>query len=172
MDLDLGNGAADGSAEGNINDCSGETVLESYVGMEFESEDAARIFYIEYARRAGFVVCIMQRRRSEIDGKTLARRLGCNKQGLSPNQKSTCSPDKKPRLSSQEGCKATFLVKMEKSEKWVVTRFMKDHNHPLIVTAHGFSTVVSLSHFTCLFPFYSTLGTSLSSKQWVTFIIL
>ncbi|KAF2284611.1 hypothetical protein GH714_027587 [Hevea brasiliensis] len=39
--------------------------------MEFESEDAARKFYIEYARRVGFVVRIMQRRRSGIDGEHL-----------------------------------------------------------------------------------------------------
>ncbi|PRQ46025.1 putative FHY3/FAR1 family protein [Rosa chinensis] len=29
---------------------------------------------------------------------------------------------------------------MDKSGKWVVTRFVKDHNHPLIVTANEFST--------------------------------
>ncbi|XVF72338.1 hypothetical protein PTKIN_Ptkin12aG0113400 [Pterospermum kingtungense] len=108
--------------------------------MEFESEDDARKFYIEYARRVGFVVRIMQRRRSGIDGRTLARRLGCNKQGFSPNHKGTLGPEKKPRPSAREGCKATILVKMEKNGKWVVTRFEKEHNHPLIVTANGFST--------------------------------
>uniref|UniRef100_A0A2P2IUD6 FAR1 domain-containing protein n=1 Tax=Rhizophora mucronata TaxID=61149 RepID=A0A2P2IUD6_RHIMU len=108
--------------------------------MEFDSEDAARKFYVEYARRLGFVVRIMQRRRSGIDGRTLARRLGCNKQGFSPNHRSIVGPDKKPRPSAREGCKATILVKMEKSGKWVVTRFVKDHNHPLVITASGFST--------------------------------
>ena len=53
-------------------------------------------------------------------------------------------PDKKPRSSAREGCKATILVKMEKSGKWVVTRFEKDHNHPLVITANGFSTEVSI----------------------------
>ncbi|KAJ7950580.1 Protein FAR1-RELATED SEQUENCE 5 [Quillaja saponaria] len=85
----------------------------------------------------------MQRRRSGIDGRTLARRLGCNKQGFSPNHKGTFGPDKKPRPSAREGCNVTILVKMEKSGKWVVSRFVKDHNHPLIVTASGFSTAVS-----------------------------
>ncbi|KAM7496299.1 hypothetical protein LguiA_020713 [Lonicera macranthoides] len=116
-------------------------VEEPYVGMEFESEDDARKFYTDYAKRVGFVVRVMQRRRSEINGKTLARRLGCNKQGFSPNQKGTFGPDKKPRPSAREGCKATILVKVEKSGKWVVTRFVKDHNHPLVVTSPGgFST--------------------------------
>ncbi|KAK3003312.1 hypothetical protein RJ639_018334 [Escallonia herrerae] len=139
VDLDQGDGEKGCPTEGNMDVSKGDFVLEPQVGMEFESEDAARKFYIEYARRVGFVVRIMQRRRSEIDGKTLARRLGCNKQGFSPNPKNTLGPDKKPRPSAREGCKATILVKMEKSGKWVVTRFVKDHNHPLVVMEHEFS---------------------------------
>ncbi|KAJ6973594.1 hypothetical protein NC653_033814 [Populus alba x Populus x berolinensis] len=118
----------------------GDGIAEPDVGMEFESEDAARRFYTEYARRVGFVVRVMQRRRSGIDGRTLARRLGCNKQGFSPNHRTDVGPDKKPRPSARDGCKATILVKMEKSGKWVVTRFEKDHNHPLVVTTSGFSS--------------------------------
>lgn len=115
-------------------------ILQPYVGMEFEAEDDARQFYMEYARRLGFVVRVMQRRRSGIDGRTLARRLGCNKQGFSSNNKASHGLEKKPRTSAREGCKATILVKMEKSGKWVVTRFVKEHNHPLVVTTNGFST--------------------------------
>ncbi|KAL2619417.1 hypothetical protein AAZV13_08G305500 [Glycine max] len=85
----------------------------------------------------------MQRRRFGIDGRTLARRLGCNKQGFSPNNMGILGPEKKLRPSAREGCKATILVKLEKSGKWVVTRFVKDHNHPLIATANGFSTAES-----------------------------
>ncbi|XP_047147772.1 protein FAR1-RELATED SEQUENCE 5-like isoform X2 [Vigna umbellata] len=123
----------------------GVEIQEPYVGMEFDSEVAARKFYVDYARRVGFVVRIMQRRRSGIDGRTLARRLGCNKQGFSPNTKGAFGPEKKPRPSAREGCKATILVKLEKSGKWVVTRFIKDHNHPLIATANGFGTVDNFS---------------------------
>ncbi|TYJ27910.1 hypothetical protein E1A91_A07G221500v1 [Gossypium mustelinum] len=115
--------------------------------MEFESEDDAKKFYIEYARRIGFVVRIMQRRRSGIDGRTLARRLGCNKQGFSPNHKGTLGQEKKPRPSSREGCKATILVKMEKTGKWVVTRFEKEHNHPLMITTNGFNTTSHIISF-------------------------
>lgn len=120
----------------------GGEVIEPHVGMEFDSEDDARRFYNDYARRVGFVVRVMQRRRSEIDGRTLARRLGCNKQGFSPNTKGIIGPEKKPRPSAREGCKATILFKMEKSGKWVVTRFVKEHNHPLVVTAHEYTNVL------------------------------
>jgi len=100
---------------------------EPYVGLKFESEEEAKDFYVEYSKRLGFVVRMMQRRRSGIDGRTLARRLGCNKQGFGPNNQRSSSSSS----SSREGCKATILVKMEKSGKWVVTRFIKEHNHSL-----------------------------------------
>lgn len=132
------NGAAESSTEENLGMIKEDENLEPYVGMEFESEDEARNYYVEYARRVGFVVRIMQRRRSGVDGRTLARRLGCNKQGFSPSHKGPFGPDKKPRPCAREGCKATILVKMEKSGKWVVSRFVKDHNHPLVVTTLGF----------------------------------
>ncbi|KAL0370955.1 UNVERIFIED_CONTAM: protein FAR1-RELATED SEQUENCE 5 [Sesamum angustifolium] len=115
-------------------------VLEPYVGMEFESEDDAKTFYNDYARKVGFVMRIMQRRRSEVDGKTLARRLCCNKQGVSPSQ-GKVGQEKKPQPNAREGCKATILFKLEKSGKWVVTRFIKEHNHPLNVSAHEYNNV-------------------------------
>ncbi|KAG8388856.1 hypothetical protein BUALT_Bualt02G0168500 [Buddleja alternifolia] len=114
----------------------GEVLLKPFVGMEFESEDDVRRFYNEYARRVGFLVRIMQRRHSEIDGRTLSRRLGCNKQGFSPNPRSNMGPEEKPRPGAREGCKATIQFKLEKSGKWVVTRFVEEHNHPLGVSVH------------------------------------
>lgn len=109
---------------------------EPYVGMKFETEEEAKDFYVEYSKRLGFVVRMMQRRRSGIDGRTLARRLGCNKQGFSrTDPRSSCS-------SSREGCKATILVKMEKSGKWVVTRFVKEHNHSLLFIGSSYNSFV------------------------------
>ncbi|XP_023004747.1 uncharacterized protein LOC111497957 isoform X1 [Cucurbita maxima] len=139
MNLDDETGRAHDSIEINGDAAEGNLILEPYVGMEFDSEDAARKFYVEYARQMGFVVRIMQRRCSGIDGRTLAQRLGCNKQGFSPNRRGIYGSDKKPRPSSREGCKATILVKMEKSGKWIVSRIVKDHNHPLVVCSNGFS---------------------------------
>ncbi|KAK7256208.1 hypothetical protein RIF29_29646 [Crotalaria pallida] len=140
VDLGKENEAENSSLEESTSIFGGVEVEEPYVGMEFDSEEAAKKFYVEYARRVGFVVRIMQRRRSGIDGRTLARRLGCNKQGFSPNNKGTLGSEKKPRPSAREGCNATILVKLEKSGKWVVTRFIKDHNHLLNANANGFST--------------------------------
>ena len=144
MDLDKREGALNILTEGNIIVCDEAEVQEPYVGMEFDSEDDAKRLYFEYARKIGFVVHIMQRRCSETNGRIVARRLGCNKQGFSPNY-GTIGPDKKPKSCAREGCKATILMKLEKSGKWVVSRFEKEHNHPLVVTEQGLSTYVSFS---------------------------
>ncbi|XP_010527352.1 PREDICTED: protein FAR1-RELATED SEQUENCE 5-like [Tarenaya hassleriana] len=143
--MDLSNGDDSGDVKLHESEMGGGETLEPYVGMEFDSEDEARNFYVDYARRLGFVVRMMQRRRSGIDGRTLARRLGCNKQGFSPNSQKSAhlGGEKRPRHSSREGCKATILVKMEKSGKWVVTRFIKEHNHPLFLTASPYNTVLA-----------------------------
>ena len=153
MDLENEGGATDCCVEMDVGSSGEGPILEPYVGMEFDSEDVAKEFYVEYARREGFVVRVMQRRRSGIDGRTLARRLGCNKQGFSPNQKDAHRPEKKPRPSAREGCNATILVKLEKSGKWVVSRFVKEHNHPLVVATNGCSTEVSLKNILVSLPF-------------------
>ncbi|KAF7151048.1 hypothetical protein RHSIM_Rhsim02G0079600 [Rhododendron simsii] len=75
---------------------------------------------------------VMTCRRSEIDGKILARRLGCNKEGHCLSTQGTLGSVRKQRESTREGCKAMILVKSDKDGKWVVTKFVKDHNHPLV----------------------------------------
>lgn len=111
-----------------------EAILEPYQGMEFESEDAAKIFYDDYARRLGFVMRVMSCRRSERDGRILARRLGCNKEGHCVSIRGKFGPNRKPRASTREGCKAMIHVKYDKSGKWVITKFVKEHNHSLVVS--------------------------------------
>ncbi|XP_073226479.1 protein FAR1-RELATED SEQUENCE 7-like isoform X2 [Cicer arietinum] len=109
-------------------------IQEPYEGMEFVSEDAAKIFYDEYARHVGFVMRVMSCRRSERDGRILARRLGCNKEGHCVSIRGKFGPVRKPRSSTRDGCKAMIHIKYDKSGKWVITKFVKDHNHPLVVS--------------------------------------
>ncbi|XP_019178403.1 PREDICTED: protein FAR1-RELATED SEQUENCE 7-like isoform X1 [Ipomoea nil] len=136
MDIEVEAAIGDSSASAERRLDSGEEsrVQEPVVGMEFESEDAAKEFYDNYARRAGFVMRIDQCRRSEVDKRILSRRLSCNKQGYYVKMKDQFGPARKPRTSTREGCKAMMLVKVDKSGKWVVTRFVKEHTHPLIVS--------------------------------------
>lgn len=134
VDSDEGARAVESSAGADLVVCETEMVVEPYEGMEFESEDAAKIFYDEYARQVGFVMRVMSCRRSERDGKILARRLGCNKEGHCVSIRGKFGPVRKPRASTREGCKAMIHVKYDKSGKWVITKFVKDHNHPLVVS--------------------------------------
>lgn len=116
--------------------------MEPCVGMEFESEEAAKVFYDAYATHVGFIMRVDAFRRSMRDGKVVWRRLVCNKEGfrkLRPRR----SENRKPRAVTREGCKAMIVVKKEKSGKWVVTRFVKEHNHSLVPTpANGRRTVL------------------------------
>lgn len=116
--------------------------MEPCVGMEFESEEAAKVFYDAYATHVGFIMRVDAFRRSMRDGKVVWRRLVCNKEGfrkLRPRR----SENRKPRAVTREGCKAMIVVKKEKAGKWVVTRFVKEHNHPLVPTpANGRRTVL------------------------------
>lgn len=134
MDSDEGAGAVEISAIQTLVPFEGDTISEPYEGMEFDSEDAAKIFYDEYARRVGFVMRVMSCRRSERDGRILARRLGCNKEGHCVSIRGKFGQVRKPRPSTREGCKAMIHVKYDKSGKWLITKFVKDHNHPLVVS--------------------------------------
>lgn len=132
----------DSSIEKELGTDEGNSDIEPYVGMEFESEEAAKVFYDAYATRLGFIMRVDAFRRSMRDGKVVWRRLVCNKEGfrkLRPKR----SENRKPRAITREGCKAMIVVKKEKTGKWIVTRFVKEHNHPLVVTpANGRRSVL------------------------------
>ncbi|KAM1007103.1 hypothetical protein PS2_003718 [Malus domestica] len=124
-------GAPETSIERDLN-----AVGEPYVGMEFESEDAAKEFYEDYARRVGFIMRIGQCRRSHVEKRILSRKLSCNKQGgRSLKGRDQVRSVRRPQPTTGEGCKAMMLVKLKKSGKWVITRVVKDHTHPLIVSS-------------------------------------
>lgn len=102
---------------------------EPYVGQEFESEAAAHAFYNTYATRVGFIIRVSKLSRSRRDGSAIGRALVCNKEGFR-------MPDKREKIVRQRaetrvGCRAMILVRKVSSGKWVVTKFVKEHTHPL-----------------------------------------
>ena len=106
-------------------------MVEPFIGMEFESEEAAKSFYDNYATCIGFVMRVDAFRRSMRDGTVVWRRLVCNKEGFRRSRPRR-SESRKPRAITREGCKALIVVKREKSGNWLVTKFEKEHNHPLL----------------------------------------
>lgn len=123
-------GRMEASAGGELISFEGDTVQEPYEGMLFESEGAAKAFYDEYARRVGFVTRVLSSRKSERDGSIISRGLGCR--GGSDNKKARHLQTQK-RDRRREGCTAMILVKREKPGQWIVRKFVRDHNHPLVV---------------------------------------
>ncbi|KAL5541711.1 hypothetical protein UlMin_009421 [Ulmus minor] len=108
-------------AMNNVNiEEDGESKLEPYVGLEFDSADEARDFYSLYARRVGFKIRTGQLYRSRTNGTVSSRRFVCSKEGF--------------QLNSRTGCPALIKVQRRDSGKWVVDLFLKDHNHDLGLT--------------------------------------
>ncbi|XP_024022375.1 protein FAR1-RELATED SEQUENCE 3 [Morus notabilis] len=119
--------ADDGDAEPNEGGDTNSTVhddedgiSEPYVGMEFDSEDAAKTFYDEYARRLGFNSKVSQSSssRSKPDCMTISREFVCGREGLKRRHGDTCE--------------AMLRVELKGQEKWVVTKFVKEHSHAMV----------------------------------------
>uniref|UniRef100_A0ACD5X1D4 Uncharacterized protein n=1 Tax=Avena sativa TaxID=4498 RepID=A0ACD5X1D4_AVESA len=109
-----------------------DTELTPCEGMEFESEDAARDFYSLYARHAGFRIRISRYTRSRRDNSIISRRIVCSKEGFHETRNcGSLHPDQKQqeRTGTRVGCKAMIMIKKIDPDKWVVTKFVKKHNH-------------------------------------------
>ncbi|KAF5446511.1 hypothetical protein F2P56_032134 [Juglans regia] len=110
-----------------------DNVLEPYVGMEFNSRDDAREFYIAYGRRTGFTVRIHHNRRSRINNVVIGQDFVCSKEGFR-EKKYVYRKDRvlPPPPITREGCAAMLRLALRDGEKWVVTKFVKEHNHTLL----------------------------------------
>ncbi|XP_057471141.1 protein FAR1-RELATED SEQUENCE 12-like [Actinidia eriantha] len=96
--------------------------MEPYIGMEFEFEDAAMVYYNAYAKRIGFLIGASNCYRSSLDGSVTSRRFLCDRrERLRENNK-----------TRELGCKAMILVRKDKkSGKWLVTKLEREHSHPV-----------------------------------------
>lgn len=89
-----------------------------YVGMEFESEDAAKTFYDTYARRVGFSTHVGPFTRSKPDGPIVTWDFECSREVF--------------KRKNVESCNAMIRIECKDSENWVVTKFVDEHNHSLV----------------------------------------
>ncbi|KMZ72007.1 FAR1-related sequence 5 [Zostera marina] len=105
-------------------------MAEPFVGMEFESEEAAKLFYMAYASRYGFSVRISKSRRSRNDESIIMRRFVCSKEGFHMKKDNFDDGKKKrKRATIREGCNAMIEVIQKYYGRWVATKFVKEHNH-------------------------------------------
>lgn len=115
MMLDLNRGVAKAGTSGGVSVANGQTLLEPQEGMMFQSEDAAMSFYAEYARQLGFLIHVIPCSPPEVDGRS----------DLSSVE------NQQPSLRSE--CQAMILLKCERSGQCIVSKFLRDHSHPLVI---------------------------------------
>uniref|UniRef100_A0ACD5XP33 Uncharacterized protein n=2 Tax=Avena sativa TaxID=4498 RepID=A0ACD5XP33_AVESA len=110
-----------------------EAPKEPLLGMTFESDEAAKTFYNEYARCLGFPFRVGRSRRSKgADEVVIMKRFVCSREGMytKKNPSSGEATKKRERMSMREGCNAMMEVVRE-SNHWVVSKLETTHNHNL-----------------------------------------
>lgn len=104
---------------------------EPRIGMEFESDEAAKDFYTAYATHLGFSVRMNKSRRSRKDDTVIMRRFVCTKEGF--HSKRVIYDDgkkKRKRATAREGCMAMIeVVKKDPHGRWYVSKLVKEHTH-------------------------------------------
>ncbi|XP_039843945.1 protein FAR1-RELATED SEQUENCE 5-like [Panicum virgatum] len=105
---------------------------EPCMGMEFESDAAARAFYNAYALRFGFGIRVARSRSERRKGVEvlIMKRFVCLKEGH--HKKKPVEPSnkkKRKRLSIRDGCPAMMEVVRRGPDKWVITKLVLEHNH-------------------------------------------
>ncbi|OMO52914.1 hypothetical protein CCACVL1_29016 [Corchorus capsularis] len=128
--------------------------LEPYLGMTFQALDDARDFYFEYAKRTGFTIRTNRIRHSLKNMAIIGRDFVCSREGFRA-AKHTHRKDRvlPPRPITREGCKAMIRLAAREEGKWVVTKFVRDHNHKLMTHCKfpgELPTINMLSELNCL----------------------
>ncbi|XP_020586089.1 protein FAR1-RELATED SEQUENCE 5-like [Phalaenopsis equestris] len=135
--------------------------IEPFIGMEFESEEAAKESYMSYASRVGFSVRISKSRRSRNDESIIMRRFVCSKEGFHM-KKSNYEDGKKKRKRAtiREGCNAMIEVIQKYYGRWVVTKLVKEHNH--VISAPSRVRYIAPEEYAGMEPF---VGMEFSSHE-------
>lgn len=88
-----------------------------YVGMEFDSEDAAKTFYDSYGRIVGFSTHVGQFSRSKPDGPIVTWEFACSREVF--------------KRKNVESCNAMLRLERKDANSWIVTKFVEEHNHSM-----------------------------------------
>lgn len=122
----------------------GSLILEPHEDMTFESVDAAKAFYDEYSKQVGFVMDVKLSCPSEVEERSISCHSEYNKEGNFTSKCNELVPVANQHPGSGARCQAMMLIKSDKSGNWVVSRFLRDHNHPLVLFPRDVSyTMVS-----------------------------
>jgi hypothetical protein len=102
--------------------------------MLFDSWEDAKMFYNRYAKHVGFSIKASTSRNSTVDKQKDKCLFVCNKSGKNEDINKREVPPVRQRnraITKKTDCKARLRVK-RRGQKWRVTMFIEDHNHPCV----------------------------------------
>ncbi|KAK8945032.1 Protein FAR1-RELATED SEQUENCE 5 [Platanthera zijinensis] len=106
-------------------------LAEPYIGQCFDGLDAVYRFYNAYARKLGFGVRKNSSTFSKVSGDRIWKNYVCDKAGVKLSRPSDSLEEFKRRRETRLGCLAKLDVKKCAPDSWIVTNFIKEHNHQL-----------------------------------------
>ncbi|KAG6703898.1 hypothetical protein I3842_07G108600 [Carya illinoinensis] len=89
---------------------SSSSLIEPFVGKEFDEVEDAQAFYKAYARRTEYV---------------------CSREGFRRESRKQIERRIPEPAETKIGCKATMCIKKD-CQKWTVCKFIREHNHELL----------------------------------------
>ncbi|XP_019184831.1 PREDICTED: protein FAR1-RELATED SEQUENCE 5-like [Ipomoea nil] len=112
-------------------DVNNETI-ELCIGMEFQSLDDALMCYTNYAKHEGFGIRKNRIQKSRKNQMVIGQEFVCSKEGYRAKKYLERDNRKKPPSDeTRMGCKAMIYVSRKDEDKWIISKFTRDHNHVL-----------------------------------------
>nr|GMC57955.1 protein FAR1-RELATED SEQUENCE 5-like [Ipomoea batatas] len=100
--------------------------------MEFQSLDDALMCYTNYAKHEGFGIRKSRILKSRKNQMVIGQEFVCSKEGYRAKKYLQRDNRKKPPPDeTRMGCKAMISVSRKDEDKWVISKFTRDHNHVL-----------------------------------------
>ncbi|MED6202352.1 hypothetical protein PIB30_104495, partial [Stylosanthes scabra] len=98
------------------------------VGMLFESLEAARIFYRDYAKRAGFSTKIKNTNKSKKSNEILNQLLSCNREGKRRSELAV-SEKTNPIFAANSPARV-YVHHLKIIGLWEISKVALGHSHP------------------------------------------
>ncbi|KAG7943650.1 hypothetical protein I3843_15G052100 [Carya illinoinensis] len=121
MNVGVGDLEVEDGDEVNKISSSSSSLIEPFVGKEFDEVEDAQAFYKAYARRTGFAMRTNHTRLSKDDRKLILVEYVCSREGFRHESRKQIERRIPEPAETKIGCKATMLCK-----------FIREHNHELL----------------------------------------
>ncbi|GKD99994.1 FAR1-related sequence 5-like protein [Tanacetum coccineum] len=108
----------------------------SLIGKTFDSADDAYDFYNEYGLSKGFGIRKSYHNKHSVTKEIYRHVFVCNKEGYKDMNDKRTTENVKRRCIKRTRCNAMIRVKLSNDEKWVVEKFLDEHNHPFDIPSH------------------------------------